>query len=283
MTRKVLITGAAGQVGRALAAALPDLGYCLTLVDLVPFPGETPSAAQSVVCDLGDAAGIRKLAAKHDVVIHLAGISDEAGFEELMHANLRCTWHVFEAARSAGARVIFASSAHVAGFYERTARLNEFAPFKPDTLYGVSKIYGEALARLYWDKFGVECLVLRIGSFEPQPGDQRHLSTWLSLRALVGIVDAAIKAPDLGFLTVWGVSNNRRAWWRDRCSEQLQYERKDDAENFAGSIGDEATDEIGRRFQGGRFCSIGLADADEAKALLASDTDTHPVQRQKGP
>ena len=90
-------------------------------------------------------------------------------------------YNVFEAARKAGVgRVVFASSYHVQGMYptgEVPIELTD--PFRPDSLYGVSKAFGETLSRLYFDKFGVECLAIRICT-AGQPGTPREARLWFN-------------------------------------------------------------------------------------------------------
>ena len=57
-------------------------------------------------------------------------------------------------------RIIFASSIHSVGMYQVDQNINHKVMHKPDTFYGLSKSFGENLAQMYWDKCGIECLVL---------------------------------------------------------------------------------------------------------------------------
>ena len=143
-------------------------------------------------------------------------------------ANIRGTYHVFELARLAKSRVIFASSNHTIGFHERGRLLAEDCDLRPDTFYGLSKAYGELLARLYWDKHGVESLSIRIGTCLPKPKDPRHLSTWLSHDDLVRMIEAGVNTPLLGCRLIWGVSQNQRSWWKSH-DQKMGDLRKHDA------------------------------------------------------
>ena len=87
------------------------------------------------------------------------------------------------------------------------------APFRPDGLYGLSKVWGEAMARMYWDKHGIEGISLRIGSALEKPTQFRHLSTWLGHEDLVRLIMCCIEAPRIGYMAVWGVSDNTRSYW----------------------------------------------------------------------
>jgi uronate dehydrogenase len=172
-----------------------------------------------------------------DACIHLAAIPVEAPFADILHSNLLGCWTAFEAARRTGCgRIVFASSNHATGFYRTDERIGPGDPIKPDTYYGVSKAFGEALGRMYHEKFGLAVACLRIGSARERPEDTRQLSTWLSPGDLARLVKACLTAPDLGFAIVYGVSNNRRGWWDLEPGRRLGYEPEDDAEIFAGEV-----------------------------------------------
>jgi uronate dehydrogenase len=215
----------------------------IRLVDLRPIEGE-----KVLIGDLTDLAFARRAVAGCEACVHLAGIPVEAPFEEILHSNLQGTWTVFEAARLEGCeRIVFASSNHATGFYPIQRHVNTSDPVRPDTYYGVSKVFGEALGSLYHDKFGLRVACIRIGSARPRPVDERHLSTWLSPGDLVRLVTACLTSPDLGFAVVYGVSRNKRGWWDLESGRRLGYEPQDDSEVYAGEI--ETTP--GYAFQGG--------------------------------
>src|SRR5439155_18665701 len=129
-----------------------------------------------VQADLADRAAVEHLLAGVDAVIHFGGISLDAPFDELVQANILGLYNLYRAVHRHGVRrVIYASSSHVVGYYRRSEVIDSEAPPRPDSLYGVSKCFGEALSRYYFDRFGIECVCLRIGSSFPEPRDPRML------------------------------------------------------------------------------------------------------------
>jgi uronate dehydrogenase len=226
----VLITGAAGRIGTVLREGLND--HELRLTDVTPL--DDP---RFVRADLTDQAAIEAAVAGMDAVVHLGAVPDEAPFEQIAGPNLHGTFYVFDACRRLGAkRIVFASSNHATGMYPPGAPLDETYVPRPDGLYGVSKVYGEALGRMYVERFGLECVALRIGTFAPRPPDRRSLHTWLSHGDAVRLFDAALTAPDVGFTIVYGASKNTRRWWP--LTPALGYAPQDDAEDYAGELPD---------------------------------------------
>lgn len=251
MSRLILLTGASGTLGRMLAPRLANKGYTLRLSDIVPFPDPLPAGAEFEQVDLLDEEGVRRLVRGTSGVVHLGGISVEKPFRPVIDANILGLTHLFEAARHQRQRIVFASSNHTIGFYERGQSLSVQDPMRPDGYYGLSKAYGELLARMMFDKHGLESVHMRIGSCLPVPTEARHLSTWLSHDDLQRLVLAALEAPKTGHAVVWGVSANRRSWWKGDDAARIGYVPQDDAERFAPLP--EEGDEVTRRFQGGSF------------------------------
>ena len=232
---RVLITGAAGRIGTILRAGLRD-DFELRLTDMVDVDDEAFVAA-----DLTDAAAVDRAVQGVDAVVHLGAVPDEATFAEVAGPNLAGTFYVFDAARRFGARrVVYASSNHATGMYPAGAPLDGSQPPRPDGIYGASKVWGEALAAMFAERFGLEVVCLRIGSFQPRPVERRQLATWLSHGDAVRLVRAALTAPDVGFEIVYGASNNTRRWWP--LTGALGYDPQDDAEAYAAEIEDEGED-----------------------------------------
>jgi len=230
--KRLLITGAAGGVGTMLRSGLRGVADEMRLVDLRPIDGE-----DVMIGDITDLAFTRRAITGCDACVHLAAIPVEAPFDQILHANLRGAWTVFEAARLEGCeRIVFASSNHATGFYPIARHLTTTDPVRPDTFYGVSKVFGEALGSLYHDKFGLRVACIRIGSALAKPVDERHLSTWLSPGDLARLVTACLTSPDLGFAVVYGVSRNRRGWWDLEPGRRLGYEPQDDSEVYADEV-----------------------------------------------
>jgi uronate dehydrogenase len=243
------ITGAAGTVGTALRRGLRDLGP-IRSIDVEPIH-DVSGNEQVVTADVRDLAALGEAFAGAAAVIHLAAIATEAPFEDILDTNIRGTYHVFEAARRAGVRrVVFASSMHTTGFYPWDARVGPDDPVRPDTFYGVSKVTGEALGRLYAEKHGLQVVAIRIGGFAPEPRDAGYLWGWLSPRDGVQLFRRAIEADGISYLCVYGLSRNARARWATDGWKEIGYAPKDDAEAFSDRF--EPTDRP-YRWQGMRF------------------------------
>lgn len=257
--RTVLLTGAAGGVGSFLRVSLPGYGYRLRLTDRVPVPG----APDALMVDLGDQAAVRAAVRGVDAVVHLGGLSTEDSFENILDANIRGGYHLYEAARLEGVRrVVFASSNHAVGFVPRPEQpggepLPVDVPPRPDSYYGLSKCFGESLASLYADKYGVQTVSVRIGSCYERPRDTRMLATWLSPADAGRLVHAALSAPGVHHSVVYGISANTRGWWDLAPARALGYQPQDDSEVYAAEVvaahGELAPGTPEYRFLGGAF------------------------------
>jgi uronate dehydrogenase len=257
---RVLLTGAAGRIGTALRPGLRthDGLRELRLSDIEPLAPEHP--AETVApADLRDAEAVLRAAEGVDAIVHLGGIPSEADLATLAGPNLHGAFHVLEAARRTGARrVVLASSNHVTGFAPTTRRLAGHEAPRPDSLYGATKAFGEALGSLYADKFGLEVVCLRIGTFAQRPLEPRHLSSWLSPADGLRLVSACLTAPSpLGFRVVYGASANTRGWWDLGPARELGYLPQDDAEAFAGQLAP-AGEDPPTGPQGGPFAQPGF-------------------------
>jgi uronate dehydrogenase len=257
---RVLITGAAGLIGGFLRRGLPLSGWELRLLDIaeVPDPAE---GEQVVVGDIRDAGLLAAAVSDVQAVVHLAGISGEDDFDRIRDINIDGTYQVLEACRLAGPRrVVYASSNHAVGFTPRSGLAPVDVPPRPDTYYGLSKVFGEAASRLYADKYGLEIACLRIGSCFERPRNVRMLSTWLSPGDVARLVHACLTAPGLRFATVYGISANTRGWWDLGPARALGYQPRDDAEVFAAEIlasqPDLGPDDPDYRYLGGRFTEM---------------------------
>ena len=263
----VLLTGAAGAVGRLLWPRLARAGQRLRLLDLADPIGAAAGdeAVEAVAASITDQAALRVACADVSAVVHLAAISGEADWASLVETNITGTHTVLEAARLAGVRrVVLASSHHVVGFHPVAEVLCQEMPAnvvpRPDTYYGVSKAAMEALGSLYHDRFGMEILCLRIGTWCQEPTVARHLATWLSPDDGARLVEACLAVPNPGFRIVWGVSRNTRRWWSLAEGQAIGYQPADDAERYAPAIADVSTEWEALRRQGigGGFCATPL-------------------------
>lgn len=253
MAKLLLLTGASGALGRWIAPALAERGYALRLSDISDFPDPLPENATFIRADLADTAAVAELVKDSSVVLHFGGISTERHWSDIIGANVVGTVNIFEAAKTQGQRVVFASSNHTIGFYPRGAMLDSTDPYRPDGYYALSKAWGELLGRMMYDKHGLESVHLRIGSAVPDPVETRHLSTWFSQPDIMRALIAAIEAPVTGHCVVWGVSANAERWWQNDDADRIGFVPQDHAEDH-GPLAPE-TDPIARRFQGASFAA----------------------------
>ena len=236
--KRVLITGAAGHIGSNLAELLKDR-YDLRLQYHHRIP-EQPPVQDFVVADLGNAEQMRQACEGMDAIVHMAGDpSTRATWESVRDNNINGTYTLYEAARQAGVpKIVFASTNHVMGMYDRDGAWPVYAdqPVRPDSLYGVSKAFGEALSRHYADRYGMSIICLRIGWFLERPRDEIGLWMWLSPRDCAQIVWRAIES-ERPFGIFYAISaNSRRHWDMSDAIEQLGYRPEDDAERYAPEL-----------------------------------------------
>lgn len=258
---RVLITGAGGEIGRALRAGLYGHYTALRLLDIEP-QDAARSEEELLTADVTDLDAMRAALKGVDCVVHLAGVPREDTWETILPNNIVGTYNVFEAARlNRVKRVLFASSNHVVGYHRAARQIGTDVLPRPDSRYGVSKVFGEALGRLYADKHGLSVACLRIGSYRDRPQDARQLSTWISARDMVQLTRRCIDAPDYHYLVAYGVSANTRSRWLNPAADFLGYRPQDNAEDFAAELagkttpaGDPATE-----CHGGPFCALEFA------------------------
>ncbi|MCD7059805.1 NAD-dependent epimerase/dehydratase family protein [Pelagibacterium xiamenense] len=234
--KRLLITGAAGGVGRVMRSRLAHLAETIRVSDVAPL-GDAAANEECIQCDLGDADAVDALISGCDGIVHLGGVSVEDTFEKINNANIVGLYNLYEAARAHGMpRILFASSNHVVGYYRQDEYLGTDARPKPDGLYGVSKCFGEALASMYHDKFGQETALVRIGSCFERPTNHRMLATWLSYNDFVALVERVFAAPKLGCPVIWGVSANDTAWWDNSAARYLGWTPKDNSAKFRAEL-----------------------------------------------
>jgi uronate dehydrogenase len=255
----VLLTGASGALGRVLARGLAAEGVALRLSDIAPFPDPLPEGAEFKQAALEDQAAIGRLAEGCRAILHFGGVSVERPFAEVLGPNVQGLFHIYEAAKREGARVVFPSSNHTVGFHERSTPLDADCQFRPDGYYGLSKCYGELMGRLYFDKHGVESVNIRIGTCIAEPQDRRALSTWLSYPDLVRLVLACLEAPRVDYAIIWGQSANPAGWWHADDRARIGWAPQDSAEPHRARLeGIRHPDPVAERFMGGAFCAQGF-------------------------
>lgn len=256
---KIALSGASGHVGSVLRRELPRHG-----IDLRSSVGLTPAvplhAGEDLTHgDLRDPAVVDALLHGVEVLIHMAGTSVERPLQEIIDNNLIALHAVYEGARRNGVRrVVFASSNHAFGMHGSDQRLRQDAEFRPDSLYGLSKVWGEAMARMYWDKHGIEGICLRIGTTKDcPPEDFRQLSTWMGTDDLVALALRCIQAP-VDFTVVWGISDNDRAYYDLSEGNRIGFAPQQNAEHWAQQILAQPNrmNPVARGYQGGEFVTL---------------------------
>jgi uronate dehydrogenase len=229
---RVLLTGAAGALGRQLRPRLRPRCTLLRVSDVAPT--EAAQAGEEVVqAALEDRAAMLELLHGIDAVVHLGGVSVEKHFDLVVQSNIIGVYNLYEAARQHDVRrIVFASSNHVTGYYRQDEVIDATMPVRPDGYYGVSKAFGENLSRFYFDRYGIETVCLRIGSSFPEPKDRRMLATWLSYDDLERLVVASLTAPVAGHSIVYGMSDNSTTWWDNTPARHLGFRPQDSSEPF---------------------------------------------------
>ena len=257
--KPILLTGASGNLGRAMAPVLAKHGWSLRLTDIAPFPDALPQGATFTRLDLNEGVPLLRLAEGCGTILHFGGVSTDQPFEAVMGPNLKGLYYIYEAARREKARVVFASSNHSVGFHDRTASLDADCDFRPDSFYGLSKAYGELMGRLYWDKHGVENVNIRIGSSFPEPVDARMLASWLSYADLIRLMERCVLADKVGHSVIWGTSKNTRmTWWARDHRDRLGWAPQDSADGFIPQLENVVSgNPVQERYQGGGYASTG--------------------------
>jgi uronate dehydrogenase len=239
VTQRLLITGGAGKVANLLRTRLARPGRVLRLLDIRP-PDPGPDV-EPLVGSVDDLDALTAACAAVDAVIHLGGYAKEAAAQDIIDVNIRGAYTVLEAAHRSGiTRVILVSSHHAVGYWQRaqapTGGLPADIAARPDTFYGWSKAAAETVGRLYADRFGMDVICLRVGSWCPEPPDLRGLAQWLSPDDGARLVEACLAAESPGFRLVWGISRNTRRWCSLAEGAELGYHPQDDAETFAARL-----------------------------------------------
>lgn len=234
--RRLLLTGAAGQLGRELRTRLKS--YCDTLrLSHRSAMGEPAAGEEIVIADLADADAVQAMVEGVDAIVHMGGVSTEQAWAPILAGNIVGMVNLYEAARKHGVkRIVFASSNHVTGFYRQDQVVSPRDPVRPDGYYGLSKAFGENLAQLYWDRYALETVSLRIGSSYAAPKDRRMLASWMSFDDTERLVMAALTAPVVGHTILYGMSDNATTWWDNTSARHIGYRPQDSSEAYRAEV-----------------------------------------------
>ena len=241
--RKLLITGAAGRIGSSFARHAHQR-YDLRLMTQ---PADSPERINTikpfgeiVTGDIRDLARMKELSQNIHTVLHLAADPNASSTWDVnLNTNIIGTYNTFAAARHAGcARVVFASSIHAVSGYGKSVQVKEHDPVNPGDLYGVSKCFGESLARYMAEQEKLPSICIRIGAW--LPADQMtedfaaaHLDTFISARDLNQLIEKSIEADHLSFAILHGTSAGMfRRLDITQTMQQVGYHPQDDASQF---------------------------------------------------
>ena len=257
---RLLLTGAGGNLGKELRPRLK--AYCDVLrVSHRRDLGAAAAGEEVQTAALEDADQMMALLDGVSAVVHMGGVSTEQPWAPILAGNIVGMVNLYEAARLKGVkRIVFASSNHVTGFYRQDEVVNTRMPPKPDGFYGLSKAFGEDLAQLYWDRWGIETVSIRIGSSFTEPRDRRMLATYLSYDDLERLIVAALTAPIVGHSIIYGMSDNQTTWWDNTHAKHIGYRPLDSSDVFRHEV-EARQAHIDRHdkaalYQGGAFVKI---------------------------
>ncbi|MGB1400022.1 MAG: NAD-dependent epimerase/dehydratase family protein [Candidatus Puniceispirillaceae bacterium] len=273
--KKIVLTGAAGRLGGYLRKPLAAKCETLVSTDIAPLTDSLIKGESFVQADLADYAKMAEIIKGADMVVHFGGHPDEKPFEDILHANIIGSYNIWQAAHEAGVRrIVYASSIHAVGLHPKTTAINIHTPHRPDSYYGLAKCFAEDMAKLYWDKKGLEAVCLRILSCA-NVTNSRALGSWLSYDDLIHLVERAVDTPTTGFAVIYGVSNNDRSPVDNSGASFLGYRPRDNAEQFAEDILANAPDPDPRdpdqMMHGGPFATTDLGESGVAKLGLSPD------------
>ena len=275
MVKKIVLTGAAGRLGGYLRKPLAAKCETLVSTDIAPLTDSLIKGESFVQADLADYAKMAEIIKGADMVVHFGGHPDEKPFEDILHANIIGSYNIWQAAYEAGVRrIVYASSIHAVGLHPKTTAINIHTPHRPDSYYGLAKCFAEDMAKLYWDKKGLEAVCLRILSCA-NVTNSRALGSWLSYDDLIHLVERAVDTPTTGFAVIYGVSNNDRSPVDNTGASFLGYRPRDNAEQFAEDILANAPEPDPRdpdqMMHGGPFATTDLGESGVAKLGLSPD------------
>jgi NAD+ dependent glucose-6-phosphate dehydrogenase len=249
MKKKVLLLGATGRIGRNFVNDYWENGFnkhyemILGVRDVRKVKDKRFKFRK---VNLLDSNSLRRAFKGIDVILNLAANSNQdAEFKDLIGPNIKGSYNVFEEARKAKIkRVVAMSSIHAVKGYPENKVIEEIDAPKPLNIYGATKAFVEALAYVYHKKFGLSCLVIRIGAYVSNDLKQKvcferkNYDYVISQRDMAQLFDKAIMASGkvkYGILS--GISDNKKKRLDLKCTKKLVgYKPKDDAYALCSSI-----------------------------------------------
>jgi uronate dehydrogenase len=278
MIEKIVLTGAAGKIGRRMRRPLAQLCRQLVSTDIVPLTAVADNEVVTQI-DLTDPAAVEALARGAHAIVHFAGYPREAGWDIIIPSNIVTATNLWEAAVKNGVgRVLYASTNHVVGFHPVDRHIGVNDEVKCDSRYGVSKAFTEVLARFYYEKYGIASLGVRIGRCEDRPTDERMLSTWIHPDDLASILALGLEHPIRSDL-IYGISDNASAWCSNPRDGGLPYTARHRADDHPLDEQAQGTS-ANWRFQGGPFADQDYrGDPDRAALFYRCTPQSNPIDR----
>ena len=234
--KNILLTGAAGALGEQLRETLSQKCNLLRISDRINLEKKFENE-EIEIADLSSPESMLKLTKDIDCVIHMGGQSIEGSWNDVQNSNIIGIYNLYEGCRKNNVkRVVWASSVHTVGFYPRSEVIDNKVKPRPDSNYGISKVFGESLAQYYWDKYKLETVSIRIYSCVDEPKDHRMLSTWLSYNDLRSLVISCINTSNVQHSIIFGVSDNDSILVDNKYAKHIPYNPKDNGEDFREKI-----------------------------------------------
>jgi uronate dehydrogenase len=210
VSKKVLVTGSAGTVGRPLCEELRRRGHVVRGFDRAP----TPGLEDAIEGDVADAAAVDAAMRGMDALVHLAAQAHDRPFPELLGPNVVGLYNVMDAARANGVpRVVLASSMMVvSGWMEDPPRVARVDERRPHNHYALTKVWAEQMGELYARRAGMSVIAVRLGWMVRNPDEARNMLRSKIFDCYVSPADgaralaAAVEAPDLKFEVVYAAS-----------------------------------------------------------------------------
>ena len=245
--KTILITGAAGDVGTHLRR---ELAGKYRLRCPTSSREETRRRRDFVRGDIAQLSDMLRVTKGVDAIVHLGGFSVEGPWDEILRANIVGCYNVFEAARRNGVkRMLFPTSNHAIGFYRRDQTIDHRVYPKPDSRYGVSKVFGEQLGSLYADKYGLRGVLHAHRQRQPRAGRQAAAVDLDQPRDLAQLVRSASSTRTSASRSCTASRATSARWYDNSNAQRLGYQPQDDTEPYATEVLAKRT---GRRRSGRR-------------------------------
>jgi nucleoside-diphosphate-sugar epimerase len=220
--QRILVTGAAGRLGSAVASLFHDEGFDLLATDVVG-AGRVPYRFE--LADLLDHEAVSSLLERVDVVLHIGnhpGIGPRPP-QQVFNENIAMNENIFQGAAEQGVtRIVFASTLQLVGSHVDGRTVNQAPPRPafplsgdtppaPGNVYALSKTVSETMLRYYADRCGIQCTALRfpmlhhdprsvmVGSGEERPDDIIEGFTGLTYDDAASLFLAVVNTDLAGF------------------------------------------------------------------------------------